>query len=109
MTLPSNLLDLLGEYGSANRNCRSEADRLHHWLRAIDGIKSYVTSEAYEGWKEAAIAWEVCGSIHEQYAKGKDPFYKTRHSDFVRHADDARMRILTKNDDGSWERKHEAK
>ena len=43
-----------------------------------------------EGWKEAAIAWSVCASIHETWAKGKDALYKTRHADFVRHADDAR-------------------
>ena len=45
------------------------------------------------GWIEAAIAWEVCASIHESYAKGKDPFYSTRHADFVRHAEDARAQI----------------
>ena len=47
-----------------------------------------------EGWKEAAIAWSVCASIHETWAKGKDALYKTRHADFVRHADDARARAL---------------
>ena len=47
-----------------------------------------------EGWKEAAIAWSVCASIHETWAKGKDALYKTRHADFVRRADDARARAL---------------
>jgi len=45
---------------------------------------------AQSGWKEAAIAWEVCASIHETWAKKKDALYSTRHSDFERHAEDAR-------------------
>ena len=27
---------------------------------------------------EAAIAWEVCASIHQEYAKGKDGLFTTR-------------------------------
>lgn len=46
-----------------------------------------------EGWKEAAIAWEVCASIHNKWAKGKDALYSTRHADFVKHADDARRKL----------------
>lgn len=46
------------------------------------------------GWKEAAIAWEVCASIHREYCKGKDPLFKTRRADFVKHAEDARTRAL---------------
>ena len=46
-----------------------------------------------DGWKEAAIAWEVCGSLHREYAKGKDPFFKKRQEDFVKHANDARAMI----------------
>ena len=49
-----------------------------------------------DGWKEAAIAWEVCTSIHEKWAKGKDTLYSTRHADFEKHADDAR-RMMTPN------------
>ena len=49
------------------------------------------------GWKEAAIAWEVCGSIHEAFAKKKDALYSTRHSDFERHAEDARRMLSTKS------------
>lgn len=45
------------------------------------------------GWKEAAIAWEVCASLHREYCEGKDPFFKTRQGDFVRHAAEARRRI----------------
>lgn len=42
------------------------------------------------GWLEAAIAWEVCASLHRQYCKGKDALFTTRQSDFVKHAEDAR-------------------
>lgn len=46
-----------------------------------------------DGWKEAAIAWEVCASIHREYGKGKDPFFSTRQGDFVKHANDARAML----------------
>lgn len=46
-----------------------------------------------EGWKEASIAWNVCASIHEKFAKGKDPLYSTRHADFIRHAEAAHAMI----------------
>ena len=49
------------------------------------------------GWKEAAIGWEVCGSIHEAFAKKKDALYSTRHSDFERHAEDARRMLSTES------------
>jgi len=49
------------------------------------------------GWKEAAIAWEVCGSIHEAFAKKKDALYSTRHLDFERHAEDARRKLSTES------------
>ena len=49
------------------------------------------------GWKEAAMAWEVCGSIHEAFAKKKDALYSTRHSDFERHAEDARRMLSTES------------
>lgn len=48
------------------------------------------------GWKEATIAWSVCASIHREYAKGKDPFYKTRQADFVRHENTARRALENK-------------
>ena len=44
------------------------------------------------GWLEAAIAWEVCASLHRHYCKGKDALFTTRQSDFVTHAEDARDR-----------------
>lgn len=46
-----------------------------------------------DGWKEAAIAWSVCASIHRQYANGKDPFYKTRQADFTKHENDAKEKL----------------
>lgn len=45
------------------------------------------------GWLEAAIAWEVCASLHRQYCKGKDDLFTTRQSDFVKHAENAREHI----------------
>ena len=53
-----------------------------------------------EGWKEAAIAWAVCASIHERFAKpgsrGKDAFYTTRQGDFKRHHEAARKLAIEK-------------
>jgi len=60
----------------------------------IDALRAALAAPQPEpgGWLEAAVAWEVCASIHETWAKGKDALYKTRHADFVKHADDARNR-----------------
>jgi hypothetical protein len=49
-----------------------------------------IDTERKQGWKEAAIAWSVCASLHRKYCKGRDPFYKTRQADFVRHEKRAR-------------------
>ena len=49
-------------------------------------------TESENGWLEAAIAWEVCASLHRQYCKGKDALFTTRQSDFVKHAENARGR-----------------
>lgn len=54
--------------------------------KAIDGD----LEAGSEGWKEAAIAWSVCASVHAGFSKGKDPFFSTRQSDFVRHEANAR-------------------
>ena len=51
-------------------------------------------AEVPEGWKEATIAWEVCASIHREYAEKKDPFFTTRQADFIRHAEAARAAML---------------
>jgi hypothetical protein len=47
-------------------------------------------ARGHTGWEEAAVAWSVCASIHREYCKGQDPFYKTRQSDFTRHENAAR-------------------
>jgi len=46
-----------------------------------------------DAWAEATIAWSVCASIHREYAKGKDPFFRTRQGDFARHEKDARAAL----------------
>lgn len=50
-----------------------------------------------EGWEEATIAWAVCASLHREYCKGKDPFFKTRQADFTRHENEARKKALSKS------------
>ena len=54
---------------------------------------------ALEGWKEAAIAWTICASIHAKFAKNKDAFFSTRQADFIRHADEAREKALNEPQD----------
>jgi hypothetical protein len=49
------------------------------------------TNEA-EGWKEAAIAWELCAAIHREFAKGKDPLFTTKQADYLLHAKTARSK-----------------
>ena len=68
------------------KTCLSEA-----WQAAL---LAHIQRGVPEGWKEATIAWEVCASIHREYAKKKDPFFTTRQSDFVRHAEAARAAML---------------
>ena len=80
--------------------CEAEIKRLAIALRikteehqcCAEDLISLSKSEQ-DGWKEAAIAWEVCASIHEKWAKGKDTLYSTRHADFEKHADDARRKL----------------
>ena len=72
------------------------AEEIQRWQRAAEaniGENVRLRHEKDEGWKEAAIAWEVCASIHEKWAKGKDALYSTRHADFVKHAADARAKL----------------
>lgn len=65
------------------------------WNDAIRQAMDYAqpAPSVPNGWKEAAIAWEVCASIHREYGKGKDPFFNTRQGDFVKHANDARAML----------------
>lgn len=63
-------------------------------LEAIEAIENYISKGGYsEGWKEASIAWSVCQSIHEKYAKGKDPLYTTRNNHFIKHAEHCRRML----------------
>jgi hypothetical protein len=60
-------------------------------VEALQKVRVYEGQDALpRGWLEAAIAWEVCASLHREYCEGRDPFYKTRQADFVKHANDAR-------------------
>ena len=55
------------------------------------------------GWLEAAVAWEVCASLHLEYCKGRDPFFKTRQADYLSHASECRKkhkRVLKELRDG---------
>ena len=47
-----------------------------------------------DGWAEATIAWAVCASLHREYAKGRDPFFKIRQEDFKKHEEEARSELL---------------
>jgi len=58
------------------------------------GNTAPVQSAVTDGWKEAAIAWNVCASIHREYAKGKDALFTTRQADFIRHHEAAREKAL---------------
>jgi len=50
--------------------------------------KPSISKEA-EGWREAAIAWSVCASLHERFAKGRDALYTTRQADYQKHLKNA--------------------
>lgn len=52
-----------------------------------------MTESERKAWEEATIAWSVCASIHREYAKGKDPVFKTRQADFIRHEKEAREKL----------------
>lgn len=62
--------------------------------RTLAALLAHFQRGAPDGWKEATIAWEVCASIHREYAKKKDPFFSTRQADFVRHTETARAAML---------------
>lgn len=87
-------------------------EAIEHWNRRA----ALQSQSVKDGWKEAAIAWEVCASLHREYCKGKDPFFKTRQADFARHADDARKRFSESDtpqtqpqaDPSEWIKQHEA-
>ena len=64
------------------------------WAWEAWQARAALQSQDREGWKEAAIAWEVCASLHREYCKGKDPFFKARQADFVKHAEASREKAL---------------
>ena len=89
---------------------RNTDDR-DEWQHAIDSVREacaramvqpatpdVVVRPGLEGWKGATIAWEVCASIHREYAKD-DPFFTTRQGDFVKHAEAARAKALAPEPD----------
>ena len=60
------------------------------WARKQAQEPERLSNAPDNGWLEAAIAWEVCASLHREYAKGKDALFTTRQADFVKHANNAR-------------------
>ncbi len=74
------------EPGTLDKRIAAIATDRDYWREQV------VEPDANRGWLEAAIAWEVCASIHQTWAKGKDALFKTRQADFVKHAKVARQK-----------------
>ena len=83
-------MDIAVSNGANSVSMPDEYVEVAAWLC---GIPAQPAPSVPDGWKEAAIAWEVCASIHREYGKGKDPFFNTRQGDFVKHANDARAML----------------
>ena len=64
-------------------------------MRVSQSGSPEVRSPLMNGWKEAAIAWNVCASLHERFAKGKDALFTTRQADYKRHFAEARKAYFT--------------
>lgn len=86
----TQLMDIAVSNGANSVSMPDEYVEVAAWLC---GIPAQPAPSVPDGWKEAAIAWEVCASIHREYGKGKDPFFNTRQGDFVKHANDARAML----------------
>ena len=86
----TQLMDIAVSNGANSVSMPDEYVEVAAWLC---GIPAQPAPSVPDGWKEAAIAWEVCTSIHREYGKGKDPFFNTRQGDFVKHANDARAML----------------
>ena len=86
----TQLMDIAVSNGANSVSMPDEYVEVAAWLC---GIPAQPAPSVPNGWKEAAIAWEVCASIHREYGKGKDPFFNTRQGDFVKHANDARAML----------------
>ena len=52
-----------------------------------------MTDEQLEGWRRAALAWEVCASLHLSFCKKTDPFFQTRQTGLAKRAKDARQKV----------------
>jgi HAMP domain-containing protein len=77
--------DAFGAISLTGHLFRQAADELDRLAGEVERLR--------DGWEEAAIAWEVCASIHREYAKKRDPFFTTRQGDFTRGADKARAAL----------------
>jgi hypothetical protein len=64
-------------------------------MRVSQSGSPEVQSPLMNGWKEAAIAWNVCASLHERFAKGQDALFTTRQADYKRHFAAARKAYFT--------------
>lgn len=62
--------------------------------KSIQAIVKEGGGGEHDGYKEAAIAWAVCASIHREYAKGRDPLYTTRQADYMRAHEAARTKAM---------------
>lgn len=89
---------LADDLSASTQPAKVERVNAEAWKRAAHAALALaqpaVSAEALEGWKEAAIAWEVCASIHRDMVGPKrDALYTTRQADFVRDAEKALARI----------------
>ena len=73
----------------AVRHWIQEANRVAPLLVELDRLKKESTAARME----AAIAWEVCASVHRTYGKGRDALFTTRQDDYVRAAEKAREKL----------------
>ena len=59
-------------------NSITRSDPLFGWVQALDRAK------------EAVIGWAVARSVHQSFAKGRDPFFSTRQMDYAKAELEAR-------------------
>lgn len=81
---------ILHQKSEGPEGSKTDATTLGEML--VQSVKALPPSvkDATDGWKEAAIAWEVCASLHEKWCKGKDALFTTRQADYLKHAENAR-------------------
>ena len=97
-SLAVELDEALKERDALRTAVRHESDCVEAAKTKLKALHAKPAPRVPNGWKEAAIAWEVCASIHREYGKGKDPFFNTRQGDFVKHANDARAMLATRKE-----------